>query len=145
MDNEKWHGTAGGYSNHKCRCDPCRTAWVDMAAELRRKRQESGYFLQPHIEHGLASTYNAGCRCQPCTAEATRVSREQKLARMSAGDKPADGKCECCGRVRPLVVDHSHGTGQFRGWICHSCNTGIGKLGDDIEGVMRAVAYLNSR
>ena len=22
-----WCGTAGGYSNHKCKCDACREAW----------------------------------------------------------------------------------------------------------------------
>lgn len=26
---EKWHGTAGGYTNHKCRCDACTAAWRD--------------------------------------------------------------------------------------------------------------------
>jgi hypothetical protein len=23
-----WHATAGGYNNHKCRCDRCRAAWA---------------------------------------------------------------------------------------------------------------------
>lgn len=24
---EGWHGTAGGYNNHRCRCHRCREAW----------------------------------------------------------------------------------------------------------------------
>tara|TARA_R100000742_G_C4257386_1_gene75248 strand:+ start:391 stop:546 length:156 start_codon:yes stop_codon:yes gene_type:complete len=30
----------------------------------------------------------------------------------------------------------------YRGWLCSNCNTGIGKLGDNIEGVQKAVDYL---
>lgn len=58
---------------------------------------------------------------------------------------PAPATCECCKRapgIRPLVVDHDHATGAFRGWLCDSCNLGLGKLGDNIDGVMRAVRYL---
>lgn len=55
------------------------------------------------------------------------------------------GSCEICG-VKPrggLVVDHDHKTGDYRGMICTSCNTGLGKLGDTLEGVMRAARYLS--
>lgn len=27
------HGTAGGYSNHSCRCRPCTKAWRDYWRE----------------------------------------------------------------------------------------------------------------
>jgi hypothetical protein len=40
-------------------------------------------------------------------------------------------------------VDHCHKTQEFRGWICKSCNHGIGKLGDDIENVLDALNYLS--
>lgn len=26
---EAWHGTPGGYTNHRCRCDECRAAWAE--------------------------------------------------------------------------------------------------------------------
>jgi len=39
-------------------------------------------------------------------------------------------------------LDHDHRTGKFRGWLCHDCNTSIGKLGDTFDGVMRAADYL---
>jgi hypothetical protein len=25
--NARWHGTAGGYTNHRCRCRDCTEAW----------------------------------------------------------------------------------------------------------------------
>ena len=43
------------------------------------------------------------------------------------------------------VLDHDHETNLFRGWLCDDCNLGIGKLGDNLEGIMRAVKYFKSR
>jgi hypothetical protein len=55
--------------------------------------------------------------------------------------------CEIClcppHNTRPLVYDHCHTTGNFRGVLCDSCNTAIGKLGDTAEGVSRAVKHLS--
>ena len=53
--------------------------------------------------------------------------------------------CECC--LKPpkygnLILDHCHKTGAFRGWLCKSCNSGIGGLGDNLDGVKKAIAYL---
>lgn len=53
-----------------------------------------------------------------------------------------DGVCECCGKAGKVHWDHDHTTGKFRGWLCVSCNTGLGKLGDSVEGLERAIAYL---
>ena len=57
------------------------------------------------------------------------------------------GKCACCGihqneLTMRFAVDHDHDTGLIRGLLCHICNTGIGKLGDNIEGLMKALNYL---
>ena len=38
--------------------------------------------------------------------------------------------------------DHDHDTGEFRGFLCQSHNTGLGKLGDNLAGLMCAVQYL---
>jgi len=61
--------------------------------------------------------------------------------------RPCPAACECCNVPAfvldaPLVVDHDHETGKFRGWLCFNCNTSIGKLGDSVQGLLRAVAYL---
>lgn len=55
--------------------------------------------------------------------------------------------CDCCKRPqekRAMAIDHDHDTGAFRGWLCFECNIGIGKLGDNLVGVMRAVRYLQN-
>jgi hypothetical protein len=50
--------------------------------------------------------------------------------------------CELCSKSRKLYVDHDHTTGKIRGWLCAGCNTGLGKLGDSLVGLIRAVQYL---
>ena len=56
------------------------------------------------------------------------------------------GFCACCGEMpdKMLVVDHCHETGEIRGLLCHKCNTGIGQLGDNIEGLRKALKYLSN-
>jgi len=58
--------------------------------------------------------------------------------------RPEPRECECCGRTskRHLALDHCHETGVFRGWLCFDCNTGVGKLGDNEQGLLRALKYL---
>lgn len=59
----------------------------------------------------------------------------------------AGGRCEICGTTDPgkrgWMIDHCHDTGAVRGVLCSPCNVGIGMLGDDIDRLRAAVAYLN--
>jgi len=65
--------------------------------------------------------------------------------------RPEPAQCEICGLVETvrrggtlcgLQNDHDDIARYFRGWICNACNLGLGKLGDTIEGLERALAYL---
>jgi hypothetical protein len=56
-------------------------------------------------------------------------------------------RCACCKTDKlkgnkGWCVDHDHASGLVRGILCGLCNTGIGALGDNVEGVRRAVEYL---
>jgi len=54
--------------------------------------------------------------------------------------------CKICGKsfgaTNKLCVDHCHTTGEIRGILCRSCNTGIGSLKDDISILKKAIEYL---
>ena len=53
------------------------------------------------------------------------------------------GICDMCGaKHERLVADHDHKTKKFRGFICDKENTGLGKLGDSVEGLQKAIKYL---
>ncbi len=55
--------------------------------------------------------------------------------------------CEVCGNPSKggyaIAWDHNHATGEFRGWLCHSCNAALGQAGDNPQ-ILRALAsYLD--
>jgi hypothetical protein len=68
------------------------------------------------------------------------------IGKAEAAKNTHDGACACCGGTDPgkrgWMVDHDHVTGEIRGILCNRCNLGIGLLGDSIEGVRKALTYL---
>ena len=58
------------------------------------------------------------------------------------------GKCAICGALTGrgssvrLYVDHDHASDVVRGLLCQRCNSGLGLLGDTVEVVRAALAYL---
>ncbi len=100
--------------------------------------------------------------CRPCVRKKARESyeRNKQQSREAARERRygisaeeyermlrAQGRaCALC--ARPLDggkhthTDHCHETGVVRGLLCASCNTSLGKLGDDVVSLERAAEYL---
>lgn len=79
--------------------------------------------------------------CRSCEKVAGKQLRKAKV---EAPPKPK--VCDCCKRkTNNFVLDHDHKTGKFRGWLCRNCNQGIGKLGDDIKSLEKAIDYLRNK
>ena len=81
--------------------------------------------------------------CKKCIAENNKAVREiRKYNPIPELGTP----CECCNK--PIMeksnfqLDHDHKDNTFRGYICRKCNIGIGNLGDDEEGLLRALRYI---
>jgi hypothetical protein len=57
-----------------------------------------------------------------------------------------DRRCAVCkkqfGSKSEANIDHCHATRWVRGLLCNKCNTAIGLLGDDLEIIKSASAYL---
>lgn len=57
--------------------------------------------------------------------------------------------CPICNKttivgISKIVLDHNHNTGDVRGFLCESCNTGIGRFDDTPEIVQKALDWLNA-
>lgn len=70
--------------------------------------------------------------------------KEQRRMRIKAG-----GCCAICNKheskcKRQHAIDHCHKTGAIRGILCAKCNIGLGYFGDSLEGINRAVRYLEN-
>lgn len=121
----------------------CRTCGEDKASSEFRKnwRRES------------CLDFN----CHDCVSHINRLARfgltpDQYLEMLEA----QGGVCAICsrpervvdprnGRIKALAVDHNHETGDIRGLLCQNCNKGIGNLGDSVETLLSAAAYLMER
>jgi hypothetical protein len=64
------------------------------------------------------------------------------LEQFNALAESQQGRCAICRRKRKLAVDHDHETGAIRGLLCRPCNSGLGLLGDSLDGVRSALEYL---
>ena len=105
--------------------------------EGRQAYQNAYRKLKPHIEKGRALRESFG------------LSLEQY---QEMHDRQ-EGKCAICGqpetqlregKVKALAVDHCHKSGRIRGLLCSDCNTGIGKLKEDLKILQSAIRYLNA-
>jgi len=100
------------------------------------------YETQPR-ERRTSSVCGVLRYCKDCGKE---YVRGRNIAQKLAPPKPIEEyPCDCCGTLldpKKILLDHDHVTYAFRGWLCRSCNTGIGALGDTVEGLERAIKYL---
>jgi len=87
---------------------------------------------------------NLDTRCKKCRTKIFDIQRE---LHKTAPKKPP--VCDLCGKEPRLAsgelrhyLDHDHKTHKFRGWLCNRCNTGLGCLGDNIDGIKNALEYL---
>ncbi len=88
--------------------------------------------------------------CTPCRSKQSYKSRIKKSYKIDIEQKNKlqemqGGVCGICLQPAPtLCVDHDHSTGEVRGLLCHSCNRGLGLLGDNVHSLTQAIKYLNN-
>ncbi len=62
-------------------------------------------------------------------AEANKTSESFKALRRKGVKRPQKTKCWLCDKEiegHAIKEDHDHLSGEFRGWLCNSCNAGLG-------------------
>ena len=107
----------------------CKACKARTAREYRIREQEQINARKQLKERGVTEEqYQAmvtlqGNVCAICGTSDTR-----------AGDR----------RCARWTIDHDHDTGLVRGLLCPSCNRGIGQLGDDVDRLRAAIAYLEN-
>lgn len=114
---------------YRTRCRQCQSAqaqqwhWenVDRSAENRRRNDLAKYGMT--VEQYEDMLANQGGVCAIC-------GQDEPLAHGRTG------------RKFRLSVDHCHATGNVRGLLCQKCNRAVGLLGDSIDLLEKAVAYL---
>lgn len=82
-------------------------------------------------------------RCKACnSANQLKVKYGISADRVAEMVEQQGGLCAICGLGRPLVVDHDHESGQFRGLLCRQCNAALGMFSDEAARIQAAADYL---
>ena len=91
--------------------------------------------------------------CKECrkVKEGVQIpAKEKKLWEQKRPKKFSLFTCPLCEKMTivghsKVVLDHNHHNGRVRGYLCESCNTGIGRFDDNIAQVERAIDWLKQK
>jgi hypothetical protein len=127
-------------------CDSCRKNCSGCGIELNEENQDS---------RGLKN--KTQFRCKACVAEGVRstpgrkewqknydLKRHYNLTLDEYKAMSLNG-CEICSSKKRLVVDHCHSSGEVRGILCSTCNTGLGMFQDNKEILRKAYGYISEK
>jgi hypothetical protein len=133
-----------GGDEQRRRKNDYKKLWAKTRGAESRRASRMKYYRSPKYEEKRLK-YREQHRLYLLSERGQAAKRRGRKQPEPTRPKPT--RCECCGLSdlvfkKGLFLDHCHDTGAFRGWLCDNCNLGIGRLGDDLEGVQKAVAYL---
>ena len=120
------------------RCNTCVACQAERNRKPEVKERIREYWQRPEVKERRREYWQ-----RPEVKERARHRKYYQYGTIPS--RPMPDFCEVRGCIpdkRGLVLDHDHKTGAFRGWACGTCNSGVGMLGDTVEGLMRAVEYL---
>ena len=88
--------------------------------------------------------------CKDCRVrmEGVGVSRTDRVKWLKKKPHNEPFECPVCkkrtiaGITSKVVLEHDHRTGKPGGWICDSCNTGLGRFKDDVGLLKSAIGFL---
>lgn len=88
--------------------------------------------------------------CRKCRRLKNGKSIPTNVRKEWESNRPQEGSlftCPICKKttivgISKIVLDHNHHTGEVRGWLCESCNTGIGRFDDDPELIQRGIDWV---
>ena len=88
--------------------------------------------------------------CRSCRKHLEGIDVTPKEKSKWQANKPNNEPFQCpicskrtiAGVTSKVVLEHDHRSGKVRGWVCDSCNTGIGRFKDDTELLKRAIRFI---
>lgn len=112
------------------------------------KRLPTNEFSNNRIKKGGIITKRPSCK--DCRKIKDGKSISKKDRDIWNNKKPKEYElfvCPICERtsiagISKIVLDHNHKSGKVRGFVCESCNTGIGRFDDDPKIVEKAKNWL---
>lgn len=89
--------------------------------------------------------------CRNCRSSKKPIPSRARIEFEKLSPMPPIGKnftCPICQKTimrqfkNDVVLDHSHESGEIRGWICRQCNSSIGMLDENVSVMERAIKWV---
>jgi hypothetical protein len=125
----------GKSSGYNCWCKLCLSSYqkAKYAEDIEKSRKINRERSKKHANK--KSIYN---RFKKYNTDGTDILIKQNgmcaICKISLFDLPEKRR----------HIDHDHTTGKIRGWLCQSCNQGLGNFKDSINNLKTAIAYLEA-
>lgn len=127
-----------GIENSELECNTCHKLLPVSSFTLRTKETYAG-------------------KCSVCRLKTNRRKQYARYYKLTEEDveklmEKQESRCAIClhlfsetDKSRRMCIDHDHNSQKVRGLLCHSCNSGLGLLGDNIKQLLKAVEYLENK
>ena len=131
-------------------CASCKMA----TRECRKCLEVKSIFAFEKNQRTPLGARNRRSECKDCRKGRKTISAKVRKEFEAENPRPAVGdtfQCPICRDMftvnnnQSVNLDHDNDTGEIRGWICGSCNTSIGRLGDDISTLARAILWIKNK
>lgn len=109
------------------------------------------HFSNNRIKKGGLITKRPSCKdCRKIKDGVQISAADRKLWEANRPLNFSTFTCPICSKttivgLTKVVLDHCHSTGRVRGWLCESCNTGIGRFDDSPQITRRALDWLEGQ
>lgn len=149
IDDFPWRVHQTGWKRRsdcrRCEAKRSRNYRNRLSPEERKRRSAASYAaekarLAADPDWKIRKQLRSACRTLGLPFEEVLAAWEAHGRTCDICHKPAEDE-----KGRRLAIDHDHETGEFRGFLCGSCNTGMGLLSDDPARLRAAADYLERR
>jgi hypothetical protein len=128
-------------------CDSC----FNETKICRRCQQRKSIFEFQKNQKTIAGKVSRRGECIDCRKWKKSIPVKARQEYEKINPQPPIGEpfhCPVCDKTivrqfkNEVVLDHSHKTGEIRGYLCRMCNNSIGMMDDDVRILKRAIKWL---
>ena len=147
----EFHRAAGARDGHRNECKACFREIARRNYSAKRDERIAATKAWRVANPERLAAYTREYRNRPERKRALRDLYYRRTYGLSADEvdsmlEAQGGGCAICGqrpdRLASLHLDHDHATGAIRGFLCVSCNQGLGQFRDDPRLLASAIEYL---
>jgi hypothetical protein len=114
-----------------------------MRSHYKSRHKKCNYCERPFKD---VSKFNSMTHCSKLCVKNTATCRRHDISNYEHQKLMTIDTCEICNNKfksrRDKCIDHCHESLRVRGVLCTKCNTSLGGLGDNINGLRSALNYL---